>query len=105
MSTIDDVMHRVRNPQCLIRRSDAALLVAEIRRLRAIVDKLPKTADGKVVLWGDTVWSTGLHEWTVTGIGQDGLIEVANARGSRFWRLASDHWSTRDAAEAEGGGG
>ena len=78
---------------------------AEVKRLQAIVAKLPKTADGKVVLWGDTVWSAGLHEWTVTGIAQEGMIEVTNARGFRFWRPAADHWSTLGAAAAAGGGG
>jgi len=82
-----------------------AELEAEVERLKAIVDKLPKTADGVPVGIGDVVWwlHSGIaHECAVTGI--DDLNRVAIARLPRDSDQSSSirHslYSTREAAIA-----
>ena len=72
--------------------------VAEEDWERQIIDKLPKTKDGKVVLWDDYVWSLSGRKWLVCGIGSKGTIKISNERGSTFWRPAREHYSTSEAA-------
>ena len=62
----------------------------EIECLRAIVDKLPKTADGVPVVPGTRVWTSragGEPVWWADAV----LVPAIP------W---SDYWSTREAAEA-----
>ena len=79
----------------------------ELERLEAIVDQLPKDANGAVVLWGARLWSRSsnglIHEWAVRNIGPKGTVEIDNGCGSMFWRLSSELWGSREAAEAAGG--
>jgi len=51
---------------------------AEIERLRAIVDRVPKTADGVLVLPGDSVWHVrrNIYCGVVTLLDSDGHIET-----------------------------
>ena len=89
----------------------------EFKRLRAIVDKLPKcwrlTVDGKLaqavpVVPGMTVWITlddvGLHQVVVSEVGMQGQIQIeddTDSDGDGWWRVweASEAYSTREAAE------
>lgn len=86
--------------------SDLRWAVAEIKRLQAIVDKLPKTADGVPVVPGMVLYSSAFicgafrHPETVKGMcayadpdtsgWMDGELDV------------HDLYSTQEAAEAEG---
>ena len=72
--------------------------VAEEEWERQIIDKLPKTKDGKVVLWDDHVWSPSGRKWLVCEIGPRGTIKISDEQGSMFWRLAREHYSTSEAA-------
>jgi len=68
--------------------------MAEIDRLEAIVDKLPKTADGVPV-------TPGLELWTVhSGTGLPYSITVGSVR---YGGIYPDCYSTREAASAAGG--
>jgi len=62
---------------------------AEIERLRAIVDGLPKTADGVPIYPGMTVYRQGAHTGKIHA-------RVAYMKGPPM----VDSYSTRDAAEA-----
>ena len=66
--------------------------MAELERLRAIVDKLPKTANGVTVLWGDPVWDNlyGVKMWHVVEVRPGNLILVTDGAGSKFWRSSRD---------------
>lgn len=72
---------------------------AEIKRLRAIVDKLPKTADGVPVVPGDDLWSHYYNEvigvkmpWLAVGPNEDGRGQTGYDPARCF--------STREAAIA-----
>ena len=76
---------------------------AEIERLRAIVDLLPKDAKGNPIVPGMDVWSNTngrLWRWRVRSIRASGNIEVDNGQGSVFWRLPQEFHSGKKAAEA-----
>ncbi len=90
------------------RRWEAACnpLAAVVAPVLAIVDKLPKTADGVPVVPGMTVWVVGdygdgrsIHEFVVWCLshrtGDDG-----GTTGSTFCWGHGDSYSTREAAEA-----
>lgn len=70
--------------------SDALMQAAdEIERLRAIVDRLPKTADGVPIYPGMTVWAL------IPGLEiSDAEVQVVGIGG--VWRYC---YSTREAAE------
>jgi len=74
----------------------------EIERLRAIVDKLPKTADGVTVVPGMLLY----HYATGRPLGNV-VTYTAGMRAHGQWAVAAypvgDCYSTREAAEAAGG--
>lgn len=88
----------------------AASAIAEDRdRLRAVVDRLPKTADGVAVVPGMTLWQRpGLIsgkkyppreiDWFVLIGGEDGLLGEVEEYSWTY--RSSDCYSTRSAAEA-----
>ncbi len=88
--------------------SDVRQLISEIERLQAIVDKLPRTADGAPVAPGMDVYFCGMDDprsmrtetidsvaWTWKGVWlcwRDSPLKPG--------RMPSDCYSTREAAEA-----
>lgn len=83
---------------------------AEIKRLRAVVGKLPKTADGVPVVPGvDRVFWMGCHPENAgvpLEVADDGYVRF---RGNKFQGfvdgalvMVGDCYSTREAAEAAG---
>ncbi len=76
----------------------------EIDRLRAIVDKLPKTADGVVVKHGDTVFVLAYREgveWVCNRISpQPARMEIlADCKDPYAKFPIGECYSTREAAE------
>jgi hypothetical protein len=55
------------------------------------VDRLPKTADGVPVAYGQYLWY-----WNDS----DELCSLKHERGMSYWDIATDCYSTREAAEA-----
>jgi len=99
VSYLDKTAHKVHTyqvdaidcPHCL--RVMLENTAVEIERLRAVVDKLPRTADGVPVVPGlDTVWITWSEEAKQTLC----TWRLMHLRGHRCY-------STREAAEAAGG--
>ena len=83
-------------------QTEAEEVLAEIERLKAIVDKLPKTADGVPVVPGMRVWR---HDWQ-TALGEtvseiDGTNRVRLV-GIGYMYHGQDISSTHAAAEAAG---
>ena len=77
-----------------------AATVGEIARLKAIVDKLPKTADGVPVVPDDVVFHTGQTiEAGAVAIDPDGEWLVYPQHTDKPWAV-KDCYSTRAAAEA-----
>lgn len=78
----------------------------EIERLRAIVDKLPKTKDGVPVPPGCDVWvdPESPHCCLVTHVRSNGCIAI-DFHGHPYATIqtSKDAFSTREAAEAAGG--
>lgn len=85
---------------------DIPALIEEVRRLRAIVDKLPKTADGVTVVPGDVVWMLAMHGgvegqpaelavWETEVIDQD-----TDSREQTVCHSIAGCYSTSEAAEA-----
>ena len=74
-------------------------LADEIERLQAIIDKLPKTADGVPVVPGMRLWSSYNNGRDVTGFSTcDGrLVEIIFKDG--FDRCTWAHYSTREAVQ------
>ena len=78
-------------------------LLGKCKRLQAIVDKLPKTADGASVVPGMTVW---YHDWLYKS-GEDSplLDEIVVMSRPQVWG-SPEEWtacySTKEAAEAAG---
>jgi len=97
-----DWVHRMRRQQCGLqplkeceeRQPIVVDQAAKIAELEATRDRLPKTKDGKVVLWGDYVWSPNGQRRLIREIGPAGIVLLDNERGSCFWRMASEHFST-----------
>lgn len=82
-----------------ISRKEVGQLRTEIERLRAIVDKLPQTADGMPVVPGMRVWRLE-HPTTLGHVVMSvrkGSVDL-NGMGTVF--QASSLYSTRNAAEA-----
>jgi hypothetical protein len=94
----------------------------EIERLRAVVDKLPKTADGVVVVAGDTVWLCGddgyIEPYMVCFFVMDGDSPDATKYTAELYEVTGDGvkllgacadveacYSTRVAAAGAKGGG
>lgn len=88
-------------------------LRAERDELRAVVERLPKTADGVPVHPGDEVWygrlgprggMKGPHSYTVTVYGEVGDIHATGEEGGymseSYGLRVSECYSTREAAEA-----
>lgn len=95
-------------------------LKAKILQLQAIVDRLPKTADGVPVAPGMMVWTpddlddpslvTGVTNFNASGCDCDGDGEESyhNAGDDCHWKCdrsnpANECYSTRAAAQAAGG--
>lgn len=86
-------------------RADAA---AEIERLRAIVDRLPKTADGASIVNGDRIYeapctiSGRVVEHSVQHVDDDGWLVISDDGSYEPPIIAnlSRCYSTREAAEA-----
>jgi len=89
----------------------------EIERLRAIVDKLPKTADGVPVVPGMDVWlnsctellgskqdrTTTRQAWRVTSVCTGGVITIVlPVTELKAFIYADDCYSTLEAAKAAG---
>ena len=102
----DDLV-RVRN---MSERTAAGyeVLLEHYRRLQTIVDRLPKTADGVIVLPGDIVWRLGLKgmekrnvQWSPNQILLPEYWTWFGVEGPPV--LVSECWSTEEAVEAAGG--
>ena len=82
-----------------------AWLEAELERLRAIVDKLPRTADGVPVVPGMEVYypiRSGTRQGEILQQWVNDSLDVTPCRSTN--RVAIYSWySTREAAEAAGG--
>jgi hypothetical protein len=88
-----DILDLLRDP-----RNDGhlnAAAAAEIERLRAIVDQLPKTADGVPMLPGSKVW---------TWLGQNRAVREIDITYVRPKGVYKHCYSSREAAEAAKGG-
>jgi len=92
----------------LIPASTLREMVAEVERLRAIVDKLPKYADGLPMLPGDEAWFVGTIEYengarvnTASG-GCRITIDMAVISGGVH---QGTFWSSREAMKAAIAGG
>jgi len=95
---------------CGVTVAEARELLAELARLRAIVDKLPKTADGVPVYVGMRFWikedagDSEFEGWIVTGIGPETAGENDRydwVRTNGIGYLTTQViYSTRAAAEA-----
>lgn len=90
--------------RCMMR--EYPTLQAEIERLRAIVDELPKTADGVPVVPGeDVVW----HPTVRSDNGRLMPMAIDLNEGAAWYRVPDDRkfvcdcYSTREAAEVKGG--
>ena len=73
---------------------EAEQLIDEIDRLRAIVDKLPKTADGVAMVPGDAIWVITDDMGIQADLVDEPRAEKYNAH------LVSDCFSTEAAARA-----
>ena len=86
-------------------RERAEKAEAEIERLREIVDRLPKTADGVPVTPGMNLYAPNVdYDFGALAIVSDSdrpQIECRDVRGVEFGMCASLCYSTREAAEAE----
>ena len=92
--------------QRLIEATDRlAAAAVEIERLRAIVDKLPKTEDGVPVVPGLGTWTVYNSGRVVSGFDtQDGKLKVLYFSDDGFDKCVWAHYSTpQAAAEAAGG--
>ena len=78
---------------------------AEIERLRAIVDRLPTTADGVPVMPGMRLWTSYNSGRDVSGfeVNSDGNLTCLHFRDGGFDRCVWAHYSSREAADAAGG--
>ena len=79
--------------------------LAEIERLRAIVDRLPTTADGVPVVPGMRLWTSYNSGRDVSGfeVNSDGNLTCLHFRDGGFDRCVWAHYSSREAADAAGG--
>jgi len=90
---------------CQIRKTEA--LKAEVKRLREIVDRLPKTADGMPVMQGDTLFGVSEIDGRIIRLTADeptlwAAIEDLPDEGvsdERIWDFCANAYSTREAAE------
>lgn len=104
-STLEVILSREQITQ---RDVDAIeVVLAEIKRLQAIVAKLPKTADGVPVVPGIDVWVTHQerhepYKCTVFAVGNTALKVEVSETHKRTWVWQSACYSTREAAEEEG---
>lgn len=78
---IEDVNTRVSTQYEGKPKRDIEVLVEEVERLRAIVDRLPKTADGVRVFHGDKIWYPGdlgsdYHTVTFNAWGEGGAVAI-----------------------------
>jgi hypothetical protein len=80
---------------------------AQVERLRAIVDKLPKTADGvpvvpmmEVWFWNDADYIDSAHAYTFSQQRHKVPISILTEWG---WVRVAHCYSTREAVEAAGG--
>jgi len=78
------------------------LAAKEIERLRAIVDRLPKTEDGVIVVPGMNLWCNsdrGEYQWLVTAVDTRGYCS-GTFHGCSEGPHSTDHcYSTREAAQ------
>ena len=72
----------------------------QAEELRAIVDKLPKTADGVPVVLGMNVWWPTDSPHIVREMGHPHGLVLDTDRSRTYYVPASDCFSTREAAEA-----
>ena len=76
----------------IVSRQTVVDAIAEIERLRVIVDRLPKTADGVPVAFDQTLFHVSSY---------DGQIEeLKHTRSLSYWWIVEDCYDTREAAEA-----
>lgn len=101
----DPRKHKYLNPTCCESGCQSLVLSAEIERLREIVERLPKTADGVPVVPGmDEVYEVCMRHDGTTYIRKTGLITTDPMCGFRLKDLDEDVlYSTREAAEKVGG--
>jgi len=86
---------------------DRSEVEPELERLRAIVDKLPKTADGVPVVPGMRLWVfAGAHDYEPSGL-RSVTVRRLTAMAASGWEHRqlqrtplSKFYSTREAAEA-----
>lgn len=64
----------------------------EIERLQAIVDRLPKTADGVPVAFHQELWYFDRDS--------DNPIRLMHTRTLSYWKIVESCYSTREAAES-----
>jgi len=91
-------------------RSERDEARAEIERLQAIVERLPKTADGVPVYPGMQVWyhseclpGSVTGPWVVVHFNDAISVALRQSPGVMTSRLLRRSFSTREAAEAAGG--
>ena len=117
-NTRDDAVEHLMNElesqlaQALVRErslfESASYWKAEFVRLRGIVDRLPKTADGVPVVQGDTLFGVSEIDGRIVRLTADEptlwtAIEDLPDEGvsdERVWDFCANAYSTREAAEA-----
>jgi len=88
-------------------KTRADTVEAEVKRLREIVDRLPKTADGMPVMQGDTLFGVSEIDGRIIRLTADeptlwAAIEDLPDEGvsdERIWDFCANAYSTREAAE------
>lgn len=93
MNVIETLRRMAKAPRMAYQRVtytiDWPALLAEVQRLQALVDKLPKTEDGVPVTSSDDVYEL-----------IDGKTIVHSKAGRLMWPVLWPVYSTREAAEA-----
>jgi len=93
------------------RKATGCESTGDAREQRQTIDALPKTADGKAVVFGSLVWTrwrdsrlgkVSVYRWEVTEVNRDGLCMLQQPPGANpvtFWnRKACDLYSSEEAA-------
>jgi hypothetical protein len=82
---------------------DAKTLAKELTRLQAVVERLPKTADGVPVTPGMRVWHCARHRFGPKGGGENYKHEGLDVRMPKPYCLGEHCWY--DGCQSDDGGG
>jgi hypothetical protein len=107
MTTISDRLRRWSHNLDLNQflRVDCQQAADELERLQAIVDRLPKTADGVPITPGMVLYDSldvrFNNPWTVTGfkVDRNGNLACVFGQNGSFDAICSGYYSTRESAE------